>query len=544
MRRLTDYGVHWPAAVLIALLLLYGIVWNHPVSGAETISTNGTLMHVDRSDPESLDPTVGTGTASQEQGLLMFDTLLAKDNQLRLVPLLATSWRVSADGKTYTFALRKDVEFHSGHHMTSADVRYSLERLKDKQTGSPFSYLLAIVDRVETPDPATVVVHLTRPDRLFLDVMSNPATSVVNRESVEKAGKEFGRTVVDGTGPFKLVSHVFNEHIVYERFDKYRWGPAGYQNRGPARIRRLVWRVVPELTTAELMLENGEVDLFTHNTDPSLLARAPGLRGWVEVTRRPVTDTRGLILNTAFPHLKDLAVRQAIVRTVDRQLIAASILFPTGTPAVDILHPLAYGYWKGIERVVPAYDPAKAKQLLDAAGWRVNAEGFREKGGVVLKGLKLMGLPRYQDIAVVIKESLAAIGIGADIQLLERGRLYPLRRAGGVEMEIYNFEGTADEFDQYLLSTNVPGTNPFGWKDARTDRWIETFHSAPDERTALDAAAQLQKMVVADEALVAPIYWITELNLVNSRTLRDFTGAVWLNTALGKLLDVWSVRTQ
>src|SRR5690348_12814757 len=129
MRRLTDNGVHWPAAVLTALLLLYGIVWNHPASGAETISTNGMLIHVDRSDPESLDPTVGTGTASQEQGLLMFDTLLAKDNQLRLVPLLATSWRVSADSKTYTFALRKDVEFHSGHHMTSADVRYSLERL-------------------------------------------------------------------------------------------------------------------------------------------------------------------------------------------------------------------------------------------------------------------------------------------------------------------------------------------------------------------------------------------------------------------------------
>lgn len=542
--RLIRNELRLPAAVLTTLLALYVLPWSNPASGAESISTNGILIHVDRSDPESLDPTVGTGTASQEQGLLMFDTLLAKDNQLRLVPLLASSWRVGADGKTYTFTLRKDIEFHSGRHMTSADVKYSLERLKDKQSGSPFGYLVTIVDRVETPDPATVVVHLTRPDRMFLDVMSNPATSVLNRESVDRAGKEFGRTVVDGTGPFRFVSRSFNEQIIYERFDKYKWGPAGYQNRGPARIRRLVWRVVPELTTAELMLENGDVDLFTHSTDPSLLARAPGLRGRVDVTRRPVTDTRGLILNTAFPHLRDLAVREAVARAVDRKRIAASILFPTGTPAVDILHPLAYGYWKGIERVAPGYDPAKARQLLDTAGWKVNAEGFREKGGVVLKGLKLMGLPRYQDIAVVIKESLASIGIGADIELLERGRLYPLRRAGGVEMEIYNFEGTADEFDQYLLSTNVPGTNPFGWKDAQTDRWIQTFHSAPDERAALDAAAQLQKMVVADQALVVPIYWITELNLVNSRTLRDFTGAVWLNTALGKLLDVWSIRTQ
>jgi peptide/nickel transport system substrate-binding protein len=513
-------------------------------SAAESIFTDGMLIHVDRSDPEGLDPTMGTGTASQIQGLLMFDTLLAKDNALKLVPLLATSWRTEPDGKTYTFALRKNVEFHSGHHMTSADVKYSFERLKEKQTGSPWGYLLALVERIETPDAATVVVHLSKPDRMFLDTMSNPATSVLNHESVEKAGKEFGSTVVDGTGPFKLVSRTFNEQIAYERFDKYTWGPAGYQNHGPARIKRLVWRVVPELTTAELMLENGEVDLFTHNTDPSLLARAPGLRGRVEVTRRPVTDTRGLILNTAFPHLKDVAVRQAIVRAVDRKRIAASIFFPTGAPALNILHPLAYGYWKGIERAVPEYDLAKAKQLLDAAGWKVNGEGYREKGGVVLKGLKLMGLPRYQDIAVVIKESLGSIGIGADIQLLERGRLYPLRRAGGVEMEIYNFEGSADEFDQYLLSSNVPGTNPFGWKDAQTDAWIATFHAAGDERKALDAAQLLQKMVVVDQALVAPIYWITELNLVNSRTLRNFTGAAWLNTALGKLLDVWSIRTQ
>lgn len=531
--------------VLGALLAVCGASGpGAPIAGAatESLSTNGMLIHVDRSDPEGLDPTMSTGTASQIQGLLMFDTLLAKDNALKLVPLLATSWRIGPDGKTYTFALRKDVEFHGGHHLTSADVKYSFDRLKDKQTGSPWAYLLVLVDRIETPDAATVVVHLSRPDRMFLDLMSNPATSILNRDSVEKAGREFGRSVVDGTGPFKLVSRTFNEQIVYERFDKYRWGPAGYQNRGPARIKRLVWRVVPELTTAELMLENGEVDLFTHNTDPSLLARAPGLRGRVEVTRRPVTDTRGLILNTAFPHLKDVAVRQAIARAVDRKRIASSIFFPTGLPALDILHPLAYGYWKGIERAVPEYDLGKARQLLDAAGWRVNGEGYREKGGVVLKGLKLLGLPRYQDIAVVVKESLGAIGIGADIQLLERGRLYPLRRAGGVEMEIYNFEGTADEFDQYLLSSNVPGTNPFGWKDAQTDQWIDTFHSAPDERAALDAAQRLQKMVVVDQALVAPIYWITELNLVNSRTLRNFTGATWLNTALGKLLDVWSVR--
>src|SRR6185295_6185580 len=97
------------------------------------METDGTLIYADRADPEGLDPTMFVGTAAFIQGHLLFDTLLARDNDGKLVPLLATSWQISPDGRSYTFKLRNDVEFHGGKKLTSADVRYSLERLGNKQ---------------------------------------------------------------------------------------------------------------------------------------------------------------------------------------------------------------------------------------------------------------------------------------------------------------------------------------------------------------------------------------------------------------------------
>src|SRR5262249_579809 len=128
--------------------------------------TDGTLIYADRADPEGLDPTMFVGSAAFIQGHLLFDTLLARDNDGKLAPLLATSWQVSPDGRAYTFRLRNDVEFHGGKKLTSADVRYSLERLGNRQVASPWRDLVKSVERVETPDAYTVVIRLAKANRL------------------------------------------------------------------------------------------------------------------------------------------------------------------------------------------------------------------------------------------------------------------------------------------------------------------------------------------------------------------------------------------
>jgi peptide/nickel transport system substrate-binding protein len=526
----------------MAAVLLAAMVSSAPAAPAQAEFADGVLIYGDRSDPESLDPSMGTGTSGYLQALLMYDTLLARNNSGQVVPLLATSWQMSPDGKAYTFRLRRDVEFHSGKKFTSADVKYTLERLGSEEAASPWQTLVASVDRVLTPDPYTVVVQLKAPNRLFLQNMSHAGASIMNQEAIRKYGKEFGRTAVDGTGPFRFVDRAFNDRIIYDRFEKYKWGPGFYQNRGPARISRVVWRVVPELATRQLMIERGEIDLITHNALPDVLYRRAELQGRVDITLRPVMEIRAVFLNANFSRLKERAVRRAIAHAVNAKVIAETIYAPVGEQAFNMLHPLAYGYWKGAEQGTPRYDLARARQTLEEAGWRLNPAGFREKGGVQLRGFRLTGLPQYAAIGVVLKESLAQIGIQVDVQMLERGRLYPMRRTGDVEIEITNTTGTPEVIHEYMHSSNFPGSNRFGWKDSRTDQLIETFLGGPDEKAALAAGYEVQKIALVDENLFVPIYVTSELNIVNSRTLRGFVGSTWQNAALGKLVDVWSNR--
>src|SRR5690606_36989112 len=99
-------------------------------------------------------------------------------------------------------------------------------------------------------------------------------------------------------------------------FDDYTWGPEWYENRGPARLARVEWRFIPELATRQLMIERGEIDTILHNSDPSVYERADALAGTVDITLRPVNETRSLFIDTSYPKLSDVAVRRAIALAV------------------------------------------------------------------------------------------------------------------------------------------------------------------------------------------------------------------------------------
>jgi len=136
-----------------------------------------------------------------------------------LRPALATSWTVSDDGLTYTFTLRKGVKFHSGKALTSADVKYTFDRLVDKATASPNASLLAPVEAVTTSDDNTVDMTLKKPDASFLTNLSSPAAVIINKDAVEKNG-DLTKTA-DGTGPFKFKEYVPNTRVVMERNPEY-----------------------------------------------------------------------------------------------------------------------------------------------------------------------------------------------------------------------------------------------------------------------------------------------------------------------------------
>lgn len=530
----------WCWSLLLGLLLVSSYA---AAQATEEPTTNGVLIHGERADPGGLDPHRTSGTTSYMMSLLMHDTLLAQAPDGQLLPLLAKSWSISDDQMSYTFVLRDDVVFHSGKPLTSADVKFSLERVADPSTASPWIALVQSMSSIDTPDDHTVVVHLAAPDRLFLLNMANPSIAILNAEFTTSVGDDYGQSDVDGTGPFKLVSRNPATGIVLDRFDDYTWGPEWYENQGPARLARVEWRFIPELATRQLMIERGEIDTILHNSDPSVYERAEQLAGTVDITLRPVNETRSLFIDTSYPKLNDVAVRRAIALSIPTEQIAQTLYAPLGERALNVIHRTEYTYDTSIEADLYGYDLEQARQVLEDSGWTMGPNGYRTKDGVELSAIPLMGLPQYEPVGLVIQENLAQIGIGVDVQMMERGFLYPLRGTGDVPMEIRNNRGVPEIYASWLDSENYPGSNPFGWRDEHTDQLIDTFVTSPDEQEALAAAHELQRLMLIDQVLIHPIYWTSDLNIVNSRTIRDFEGSTWGNSGLGKLLDTWSLRT-
>src|SRR5580704_2346288 len=215
---------------LFVLCMMVGLVgcWNQPPSPQ-------TVTMLIESSPTSLDPRIGMDGQSEHIASLIFDSLVRKNAHFNLEPWLATSWE-TPDPLTYRFHLRNDVHFHNGQLLTSADVKYTLDSIRNGTVITAKAAAFAHVDRVDAPDPATVVIHLKQPDAALLWNLSDGAIGIVPVGS----GRDFAFHPI-GSGPFKFVSQLQDEYVLLERNDN-SWQP----RPGIARIR---FAVVPDAIT-------------------------------------------------------------------------------------------------------------------------------------------------------------------------------------------------------------------------------------------------------------------------------------------------------
>ena len=308
------------------------------------------------------------------------DTLVALDWDGRTpIPYLAKSWDISEDGKIYTFKLRDDVTFCSGKKFTAEDVIYSFKRLKDPAIKGPYAWRAGNIKELRAPDPYTVQYELEEPFSELLLQLTMFTNVIHNKESVEALGKDYGIKGADGTGPWCFESWQPRTEIVLKRHDAYKWGPSMYKNKGPVKFERLSIKIVPEDSSRVAAMMAGQFDV-THQFPAQFISQAKAAPMLTVSEAKPNFQLLYFGFKTTRPMVADRRVREAMSIAINRAEIAKGILLGNAEPAFTVVDKDALDHDPKTAGIVKE-DIERAKQLLDEAGWKVGADGIREKDG-------------------------------------------------------------------------------------------------------------------------------------------------------------------
>jgi peptide/nickel transport system substrate-binding protein len=418
----------------------------------------GTAVYSLDGSPDRIDPNLSGLRPAQIVFFQIFDPLVVRDpKDSSIKPWLATSWSVSPDGKSYTFHLRPGVKFQDGTPFDAAAVKFNFDRTHNPTLATRcVGCAVGFYESTQVVDPLTARVQLKSPWAPFLDAASL-FYRMVSPAGVAKVGdQDFGRNPV-GSGPFRFVEWVPNDRVVLERNPTYAWASPLFKHQGPALLDRVVFRIIPEPSTRVSALESGEVQVTTAVSpqDFQRLAHDPRFKPIVGLS--PGSPYNWAINVTKAP-TDDLAVRQAMEHGINRNLIARVAYGPFQAygayrPAYTMLSPVTWGYDKSSE--VYNYDPAKAKALLEAAGWKPGPDGIRRRGDqrlVVVFNAWEHGIPE------LVQSELRAIGFDVKVGVFDALTVNENQRKG--ESNLSPLPGARtdpDVLSAFLHSRNVGG---------------------------------------------------------------------------------------
>lgn len=430
-----------PMALRTHAALLFGVV---PLIVASACGGGGapsrrTLVDSrDNYDPRSLDPALSTDVPTGRAVAYLFDGLTRFDPAAHVEPALAERWDVSPDGLTYTFHLRRGVSFQDGRPFVARDVISSWQRVLDPKTkGGNTEPLKPIkgakeyaagtqqaLTGVTAPNDSTLVVTLTQPLAIFPKLLAMPVASIVP----PNAGADLGEHPI-GTGPWKLVEWKHDDYLLFARNPRY-WG-------GPPKTDSLRARIIAEPSTAVAEYESGNVDV--------LEIPAGEASDWMEdESRRPMlrnTPALELVyiaINVTRGPLADVRVRQAINYAIDINRIVERLISGRGTRAAGVVPPALGGYEK--TRKPYPYDPAKARQLLAAAG---------HPNGIDVE-LWVGSTPIYERMAETVQAYLNAVGIRTKIVQRESAAARGAARKGQTDLFIKDWYADYPDAENFL----------------------------------------------------------------------------------------------
>ncbi len=530
-------------ALAIALAFLAGCTQ----TGAPRVASD-MLRIAQQREPRSLNPALENGASAMEWGELVFQYLLKYDDTGRLigdaavaVPTLANGG-ISKDGLTVTYHLKPNLRFSDGVPLTASDCAFSVDAILNPENNVQSRYGYDRIARAEAPTPTTCVLHLKSPFSPLLTLVMAPQGFPILPKHLLASLPDFNGIPFDerpiGSGPYRVLAWRRGDNVELEA------NPLYY--RGAPKIAHLTISFAADSNTAMNRLRTGEIDGFFDDqsrTDYGYLKAIPG----VVTTATPVDAVGAIIFNSADPVTSDARVRRALALAIDvKSMIAKTYRGAVRSDAAGrglfiwAYDPKAYPD--------PTYDPAAARRLLDAAGWRPGTDGTRVKDGKPLDILFILQAATPGDAAIgsEVQQYLHAVGARTTLKAFEITQFVaPVSEGGPVyggkfQMALYPFTNgdDPDTTDQFACK-NVPpnGYNKSRICDPRIDALLDRARTTYDVQKRQAAYSALER-ILADQMPLLLLYQGREINAFSTR-LRGQTTS--LSTAFWNV-GAWSLR--
>jgi ABC-type transport system substrate-binding protein len=455
------------------------------------------VLHLaSQDDVPTLDPAAGYDTASWSFEQALFDTLVRyADGSIALEPDLALSWESSPDATHFTFHLRHDARFSNGRAVTSADLKYSLQRVLTPATRSKgieyYRNILGAEDYIAgragdvrgiaTPDPYTISFTLSAPDPIFIHKLCMPFAAAVPREAVQRWGDDFSSHPV-GSGAFELRQWRRGQYLVLVR-NPY------YFARGQPRLDAIVERVGVNEELEWLQYRAGEVDVAgIPSADFPAVIKDLRLAPLIHKIVSAATDYLGF--NCQMAPFSDVRVRRAFNYAIDKHKLLA-LLNGRGVIAHDVLPPGLPGYDPELSGY--PYDPARARGLLAAAGVKA---GFAPELWMQADQTMLL-------LGESIQQDLALVGIDVRLKPVAWGPLLEaVRQPNSVPLSLLGWEADfpdPENFLNVLFSKAQWGSNnDTFYYNPKVESLLAQAAPLANPRRRLALYEQAEKLIVAD----------------------------------------------
>ncbi|KAA5613933.1 ABC transporter substrate-binding protein [Rhodovastum atsumiense] len=504
-----------------------------PVAGARAAPVRGgTLRFLVEQDPTTLVTIAHTAGPSTRISPKITEGLLTYDLNFTPRPALATQWAVTPDGLSYTFWLRRGVKWHDGEDFTAADVAHSFELLRQYHPRGRGTF--ASLAAVETPDPLTVILRLSKPAPYLLNALDASESPIVPRHVYEDTDPLTNRNASApiGTGPFVFREWVKGSHVILERNPRYWDAPKPY-------LDRIVVRFIADQAARSAAFETGELDLGGGPPVPrSDLARLLALPQ-IGSERRGGEYNGGmtqLYFNYETPVLRDRRVREAIAHAIDTSRLLEVVFFGYGEVAPSAVSPRLVNFVDPSIRP-HTFDPGRAGRLLDEAG-------FPRRGGGSRLTLRLYANPfNGQASGDFVKQALQRIGIAVDFQFFDFPTYIQKAYTGrAFDLTLESLSNTFDPtpgIQRVFWSKNfrigLPFSNVSHYDNPEIDRLLEAAAVEPDPLRRRAIWFEFQRRIHEDVAaihLIAP----DDITVFNRRVHDQTTGVTGMN---GNFADLW-----